>query len=140
MPISARNIFSGILSSYSEGPVHAEVAIRTLGGDTVFAVITSASARRLELAEGKPAKALVKAPDVMVMVDEAGLLLSARNQLTGKVSEVKRGAVNASVVIELPGGSRVHAIVTNEAADELGLAPGLVASAVFKAGSVMVAV
>lgn len=140
MPISARNMFSGILASYSEGPVHTEVAIRTPGGDTVFAVITSTSARRLELVVGMPVKALVKAPDVMVMVDEAGLRLSARNQLAGTVSEVKRGAVSASVAIELPGGSRVHAIVTNAAADELHLVPGVAATAVFKAGSVMVAV
>jgi molybdopterin-binding protein len=65
--------------------------------------------------------------------------LSARNQLKGKIVEVKRGATTAHVRIDV-GGQIVTASITNESADELKLAVGQTAYAVIKASSVMVAV
>jgi len=65
--------------------------------------------------------------------------LSARNQLKGSVVEVKKGATTAHVRIDI-GGQILTAAITNESADELGLAPGKTAYAVIKASSVMVAV
>jgi molybdopterin-binding protein len=65
--------------------------------------------------------------------------ISARNMLTGKVVEVKKGATTAHVRIDL-GGSVITASITNEAVDELKLAPGMTASAVIKASDVMIAV
>ena len=65
--------------------------------------------------------------------------LSARNQLKGRVVEVKKGATTAHVRIDI-GGQILTASITNESADELGLAPGKTACAVIKASSVMVAV
>ena len=65
--------------------------------------------------------------------------LSARNQLKGKIVEVKKGATTAHVRIDI-GGQIVTAAITNESADELGLAAGKTAYAVIKASSVMVAV
>lgn len=65
--------------------------------------------------------------------------ISARNVLTGKVFEVKKGATTAHVRIDL-GGSVITASITNEAVDELKLAPGMTASAVIKASDVMIAV
>lgn len=65
--------------------------------------------------------------------------ISARNVLNGKIVEVKKGATTAHVRIDL-GGSVITASITNEAVDELKLAPGMTASAVIKASDVMVAV
>jgi molybdopterin-binding protein len=64
---------------------------------------------------------------------------SARNQLKGKIVEVKKGATTAHVRIDI-GGQIVTASITNESADELGLAPGKTAYAIVKASSVMVGV
>jgi len=66
--------------------------------------------------------------------------LSARNMLKGKVVKVLRGAVNAEVTLELPGGIQVVAIITNSSVDNLGLQEGKQAYAVIKASSVMIAV
>jgi molybdopterin-binding protein len=66
--------------------------------------------------------------------------LSARNVLKGKVVEVKKGATTAHVRIDIGGGHVVTASITNESADELGLANGKPAYAVIKASNVMVAV
>jgi molybdopterin-binding protein len=65
--------------------------------------------------------------------------LSARNQLRGKIVEVKKGATTTHVRIDI-GGQIVTAAITNEAADELKLAAGQAAYAIIKATSVMVAV
>lgn len=64
--------------------------------------------------------------------------LSARNVLKGKVKRVTPGAVNAEVVIEVPGPVQVVSIITMESVKNLGLAPGKDAYAIVKASSVMV--
>lgn len=64
--------------------------------------------------------------------------ISARNQLAGTVSEVKKGAVNGVVTIDL-GCTKIKADITCEAIDELGLAEGVAAIAIIKATNVMFA-
>lgn len=66
--------------------------------------------------------------------------LSARNILKGKVTQVKPGAVNSEVTLELPGGAQIVSIITKASAENLGLAVGKTAYAVIKASSVMIAV
>ena len=65
--------------------------------------------------------------------------LSARNQIKGKITEVKRGATTTHVRIDI-GGQIVIAAITNESADELKLEKGKTAYAIIKASSVMVGV
>ncbi len=120
--------------------MQAEVEIITSGGDKVAAIISSRSAAGLGLAIGKPATGFIKASAVVIVAGDSGLRFSARNQLTGTVTNLARGAINTNVAIELPGGSQVHAVITNDAADELKLAVGSTATALFKANAVMVAV
>jgi molybdopterin-binding protein len=66
--------------------------------------------------------------------------ISARNVLSGTVSSVTKGATTAHVKVELAGGQVVTAAITNEAVDELGLAPGKAAQVVVKSSDVMIAV
>jgi molybdopterin-binding protein len=66
--------------------------------------------------------------------------ISARNMLKGEVKQVKPGAVNTEVILELPGGSQIVSIITKESAEKLGLAPGKEAYAIIKASNVMVGV
>jgi molybdopterin-binding protein len=66
--------------------------------------------------------------------------LSARNQLTGKILEVKKGTTTAHVRIEIAPGKVITSSITNEAVDELGLKVGATATAIIKASSVMIAV
>jgi molybdopterin-binding protein len=65
--------------------------------------------------------------------------LSARNQLKGKIVEIKKGATTAHVRIDI-GGQTVTASITNESVDEMKLSVGQTAYAIVKASSVMVAV
>ena len=66
--------------------------------------------------------------------------LSARNQLSGKVVAIEKGAVNGIVRIELKSGDIITATISLSAIEELGLAVGKEACAIIKATSVMVAV
>ncbi len=64
--------------------------------------------------------------------------LSARNQLAGTVTEIRRGEAIANVVLDV-AGQRLVASITVEAVDELGLAEGREATAVVKASDVIIA-
>ena len=64
--------------------------------------------------------------------------LSARNRFPGVVREVKLEGLIAQVEIETSAPSRVVAVITREAAEELGLEAGQPATALVKATSVMV--
>lgn len=66
--------------------------------------------------------------------------LSARNQIKGKIVEVKKGATTSHIKLEIAPGQVITASITNEAVDELGLKAGMTASAVIKASDVMIAV
>jgi molybdopterin-binding protein len=66
--------------------------------------------------------------------------LSARNQIAGTIKTVKPGATTTHVSIEISPSVTVMASITNEAAEELGLKPGMPAFAVIKASDVMVGV
>ncbi|AGF56831.1 molybdopterin-binding protein [Clostridium saccharoperbutylacetonicum] len=64
--------------------------------------------------------------------------LSARNQLAGKVVEIKEGAVNATVKIEIAKDIVISSTISLDAVKELRLTVGSDATAVIKATSVMV--
>ncbi len=64
--------------------------------------------------------------------------LSARNQLSGTVTEIRRGEAIANVVLDV-AGQRLVASITIEAVQELGLAEGSTVTAIVKASDVMIA-
>lgn len=62
---------------------------------------------------------------------------SARNRLAGTVVAVEKDGVMAKVEMAC-GDYRIASLVSREAADELGLAPGVAAVAVMKATTVII--
>ena len=69
MPISARNQIDGTIKSIKRGPVNSEVIVSLAGDQTVVAIITLESVKRLNLKKGMRVKAVIKASDVMIAVD-----------------------------------------------------------------------
>lgn len=61
------------------------------------------------------------------------MLTSARNEFSGKVSQIRPGAVNDEIEITLAGGDRIVAVITQESTKSLGLAVGSDAIALVKA-------
>jgi len=66
--------------------------------------------------------------------------ISARNVLKGTVKAIHPGAVNAEVIITLPGGAEIVSVITLSSVETLGLAVGKPVYAVVKASNVMVAI
>lgn len=66
--------------------------------------------------------------------------LSARNQLKGKIIEVKKGTTTSHVRIDIGNGIVITSAITNEAVADLNLKAGDDAWAVIKASDVMIGV
>jgi len=64
--------------------------------------------------------------------------LSARNRFHGIVREVKIEGLLAQVELDVTEPTRLVAVITRDAAEELALRPGMPATAVVKATSAMV--
>ena len=97
---------------------------RTTGGHR-----TVAGTELARLAQDLAAEAASKQAD--------GPALSARNRFTGLVTRVVRDGVMAQVEIQA-GTHRVVSLLSAEAVDDLGLAPGVLAVAAVKATNVVV--
>lgn len=140
MKISARNQLKGVVSAVKDGAVNGIVCL-DLGGSAITADITMASIKELGIAEGKEAYAIVKASNVMFAAGSEPVKgISARNQLVGTVSTIKKGAVNGHVALELSDGNIVAGSITNAAIDDLGLEVGAPAIAIVKSTDVIVGV
>ena len=134
MKTSARNHFEGAVLAVHHGAVNDEVEVILDGSNTrLTAVITSLSAKTLGLEPGKKVVALIKASWVILLTDTDGVKFSARNQLSGTVVSVEKGAVNSEVRVRLDGGEALTAIITMESAKNLGLEAGSKVIALVKA-------
>ena len=138
MKTSVRNQFAGQVTAVRRGAVNDEIALEVAGGHPLVAIITHESTEALGLCAGAQVFALVKSSSVIVVAGEGGgAKFSARNQLSGIISRIQPGAVNTEVVIGLPGGGSLAAIVTQESVAALDLAVGVKALGIFKASSVI---
>ena len=81
---------------------------------------------------------LVPASEVARLRGDRVEHLSARNRFRGVVRDVTVEGLLAQVEIDVTEPARVVAVITRDAAEELGLKPGLEATAIVKATSVMV--
>ena len=140
MKTSARNQWVGTVSGVRAGAVNDEVELTLAGGTRLAAIVTRESTQALGLRLQQTVMALVKASAVLVAVGMQDAKVSARNQLHGTVRSVTPGAVNAEVAIETPDGVAIVAVITQAAVRELGLAPGVPATALVKASDVILAV
>ncbi|MDQ3108113.1 MAG: TOBE domain-containing protein [Actinomycetota bacterium] len=95
---------------------------RTSGGQRVFDAVDLARYLQ-ETSEVAPPEAIVAR--------------SARNRFPGIVTRVLKDKVMAQVEIQA-GPHRIVSLMTREAADELGLAPGVLAVAAIKSTNVVV--
>lgn len=113
--------------------VSADTMRRWVDGGRISATRTEGGRRLIEgAALARFAVELIDARDPDVVVGR-----SARNRLPGIVTRVVKDKVTAQVEIQA-GPHRVVSLMTREAADELGLAPGVLAVASVKSTSVVV--
>lgn len=140
MKSSARNQFLGKVTRVVKGAVNGEVELDLGDGMHMVAVITNESIEDLRLKKGREGYALIKASSPILVPEEESMRSSARNRLCGEVVSCIEGAVNGEVGLELTGGKRLTAIITNDSIKNLGLKEGSRACALIKASNVIVAV
>ncbi len=138
---SARNKLGGIISQITPGSVNDEVTLKLNDSLSIVASITKESVQTLDLHPGRRALAFIKASSVMIGLPGEGLRLSARNQLSGRISHMTHGAVNSEIRIQLDDGDYViAAMISKESAISLDLQENQAVLALFKASSVMIGV
>jgi molybdopterin-binding protein len=64
--------------------------------------------------------------------------ISARNQLRGRITEIRLGAVMAEVVVDIGGGHSLVSAITRGSAESMGLREGMEVLAVIKATEVLI--
>lgn len=115
-------------------------------GVSVDTVRRWADAGRIATVRSPGGQRLVVGADLARFLDEqaagaepqpGGTGQSARNHFPGIVTRVVRDTVAAQVEIRA-GQHRIVSLMTREAADELGLEPGVMATAVVKSTNVVV--
>lgn len=66
------------------------------------------------------------------------LHISARNQLSGTVKEIKLGDIMAEIIVTLPGNQEIASVITRTSADSLNLREGDSVVVVIKSTDVMI--
>ncbi|WP_439680491.1 TOBE domain-containing protein [Embleya sp. MST-111070] len=137
MSLSIRNQFPGTTVSVTTGEVMAAVKVRLGSGRELTAAVTVDAVRDLGLAEGSAVLALIKSTEVSLATGGVDGL-SIRNRIPGTVVEVAFGGAMAGVKVAVADGE-LTAVVTVEAARDLGLTAGTPVSALLKSTEVALA-
>ncbi|HZQ66096.1 MAG TPA: helix-turn-helix transcriptional regulator [Gaiellaceae bacterium] len=95
-------------------------------------------AGRIKTTRDSANRRLVPAAEVRRLKGDDPERMSARNHFRGVVRDVTVEGLLAQVEIDVTEPARVVAIITRDAAQALGLKPGISAAAVVKATSVMI--
>ncbi|MFC4504669.1 MULTISPECIES: TOBE domain-containing protein [Streptomyces] len=122
MTLSIRNQLPGTVTAVHPGEVMAAVKVHLDGGQDLMAAITLEAAQQLALTAGTAVRALVKSTEVSLATGPVDGL-SIRNRLPGAITGLVTGEVMASVKISVPGGE-LTAVITKDAAIDLGLFVG----------------
>ena len=120
-----------------KGDILAEVEMITLGGYSLFAVITNESLRRLQLKPDAFIMAEIKAPWLILSKGDTEPESSAENRLKGTVSNVIRGKITTEYIVSLPDGTELCSVVTEESRRRLGLKEGDTAWVLFNSFSII---
>jgi molybdopterin-binding protein len=81
---------------------------------------------------------VVSLAEIERLAGAGGAHLSARNRFRGVVADVRIEGLLAQVEIDVTSPGRLVAVITRDSAEALGLEPGVAATGVVKATSVMV--
>ena len=121
---SARNSFFGKITALHTGDIQTLVEMLTLGGDSIRAMVTNASAEELSLGLGRMLAAEVKAPWIVLEQRDRPGTASAENRLTGVIGNVLTGAINTECTVRLADGTELCAILSTVGFTATGLAVG----------------
>lgn len=137
---SARNQLAGEISHIQRGAVNDTITLRLPGGSQLQAQITRESCDELALHEGGHAIALIKASWITLALPQAAAQIAIANRLPGKVGRITAGLVNSEVIVTLPGGYSLCAMVDNDSLASLAIEVDDAVCALFSSQSVIMGI
>ena len=121
---SARNSFPGKVGRLVSDGLQTLVELACPDGGMLRAMITNASAERMDLAVGRPVTAEIKAPWLLLERCDRRGLGSADNVREGTIAHTAEGGLNTECVVRLPDGAELCAILSSIAFAGLRLGVG----------------
>ena len=134
------NTLDGVVTAIRPGIDANEVQLGLAQGLQIVIKVSHEVQNILKLQQGRRAFGLVHPTSIVLLEEPAASLPATFNQLVGSVRDVGEGDDDIKVGLDLPNGQTLVARITNERAETLNLTAGAPATAVFKAGSVIIGI
>lgn len=129
--VSARNQISGTVSDIQAGTAMSVVTVQA-NGYRITSAITNQAVQELELRKNDSVVAYVKSTEAILVKGDAGAIkISARNRMSGRVTDIQKGTAMGSVTLDA-GQLKITSAITRQAIDELQLSQGDQLTAFFK--------
>ena len=140
MKLSAKNQLQATITDINIGAVNAQITAKLSDGTLLKSIITIDSQKELNLEVGKEVIFVFKASSVILAKsDDNELKISASNKLKGKVAKATIGAVNAKIAVNIGNNQTIHAIITNESAQDMRINVGDEVELFIKASQIIIA-
>lgn len=132
---STRNQLFGRIAAIERYGLDAQMTVQLKGGNAVVAFFPTAVLDGMAAGVGDDAVLLLNSADIVLAADDAVDGLSARNRLLGSVMRIQHDPVDSEVIVLLPSGEILAAMVTSLSVKKLALAPGKPVWVVFKSNA-----
>ncbi len=129
---STRNQLFGSVTAIQRAAADTQIAVSLKGGEQVVSIISGETFDELAVEIGDEAILMINSADVMLSIDARLESISAVNVLLGKVMRIRHDLVDSEVIVLLPSGEILAAMVTQQSLKDLSLVPGMQVWALFK--------
>lgn len=129
---STRNQLFGSVTAIQRAAEDTQIAVTLKGGERVVSIISGVSFDELAVEIGDEAILMINSADVMLSVGAGLESISAVNVLLGKVLRIRHDLVDSEVIVLLPSGEILAAMVTQQSLKDLALVTGMPIWALFK--------
>lgn len=133
------------INNLSEKPLFVRMAGGKSGGGTRLTEDGRELIRKYRIIQEEHEKFLAtitkrvgSSQELYKFIKRISMKVSARNLLSGTVTNLVKGAVNAEVHIALKGGDALVSVITSESSESLGLQVGSDVYAIIKASSILI--
>jgi molybdate transport system regulatory protein len=137
--ISARNQFLGAVRQVSVGLVNSEVVVSIGAGMDLTVLLMREGVNALGLKEGMAVIAFFKATAPILAAGTEPPKTSVKNCLPGKVTEIRKGRVNAEVKLDLGEGRILAAAVSLNCLSDMEIRKGRHLFAIVPSSQILIA-
>jgi molybdate transport system regulatory protein len=130
---STRNQLFGRITAINRAEEDAQITVRLKGGERVVASFSTESLDELAIVAGDDAVLMINSADIILSAGSGLGRVSARNRLLGKVMRIRHDIADSEVIVLLPSGDVLAAMITQQSLQNLALIPGMPVWAAFKA-------